>query len=183
LSYFQKKRIKNQLRAIAEKSRYLTVDQVAHRIIENDPTLLLVDIRDARQFKKNALQGAINIHPDSLLSFSSIELFNQPGRDKVLYVESDLTNEVINVIDSRYSSARIYIMKGGLNEWTNTILKEQTTSAIASSSEIDLINFRSAARQYFTGDSKNANISVAPKSNEKVTFTRKTPAASSGGGC
>ncbi len=169
--------------AIAERSRFLTVDQVAHRIIENDPTLQLIDLRDAVQFRKFALQGAMNIHPDSLLSLSSTELFNQPGKDKVLYANDDLTSEQIGLIFSRFSSARMYMMKGGLNEWTNTILREQTPSATASSSELDLINFRNAARQYFTGESNITNVSVAPKTSEKITITRKAPAASSGGGC
>jgi len=53
------------LSAIAEKSRYLTVDQVTHRIIENDPTLLLIDLRTADQFKTFALPGSLNITTDS----------------------------------------------------------------------------------------------------------------------
>ncbi|MEI7829408.1 MAG: rhodanese-like domain-containing protein [Prolixibacteraceae bacterium] len=174
---------KKPISAIAEKSRYLTVDQIAHRIIENDPTLLLVDLRDAGQFKKFALTGAINIHPDSLVCLSSVEIFSQQGKDKVLYANEDITRDMIQLIDVRFPSSRIYMMKGGFNEWTNTILKEQTASATASSSEIDLINFRTAARQYFTGESKNTSVSVVPKTSEKITITRKAPAASSGGGC
>ena len=53
------------LSAIAEKSRYLSADQVTHRIIENDPSLLLIDLRPADQFKAFALPGAVNIQPDS----------------------------------------------------------------------------------------------------------------------
>jgi hypothetical protein len=174
---------KKPLSAIAEKSIYLTVDQIAHRIIENDPTLLLVDLRDAGQFKKFALPGAINIQADSLMCLSSVEIFSQPGKDKVLYANEDLTQEKIQLISAQFSSSRMYMMKGGLNEWTSTILKEQTASVTASSTEIDLINFRTAARQYFTGESKNTSVSVVPKTSEKITFTRKAPAASSGGGC
>lgn len=174
---------RNMLSAIAEKSRYLTVDQVAHRIIENDPTLLLIDLRDAGQFKKIALPGAINIHPDSLLSKSSIELFRQGGKDKVLYANADLIAEKAWLICSRYSVDRMYIMKGGMNEWFNTIIKEQTAPATASSSELDLISFRNAARQYFTGESNITRVTVAPKTSEKITITRKAPAATSGGGC
>lgn len=174
---------RNLLSAIAEKSRYLTVDQVTHRIIENDPTLLLIDLRDAGQFKKFALQGAINVHPDSLLSKSSIELFSQEGKDKVLYANADLIAEKAWLICSRYSLARMYIMKGGLNEWFNTIIKEQNASITASSSELDLISFRNAARLYFTGQGNKTGTTVTPKTSEKISITRKAPAASSGGGC
>lgn len=171
------------LSAIVEKSRYLSVDQVTHRIIESDPTLMLIDLRPADQFKTFALTGAINIQPDSLLSKSSFELLQQVGKDKVLYSNSDLLSEKAWMICSRYSVSRIYIMKGGLNEWFNTIIKEQSASGTPSSAELDLLSFRNAARQFFTGA---GNVSVVPDAtnkSEKIKVVRKAPAAKSDGGC
>lgn len=170
------------LSSITEESRYLSVDQVTHRIIENDPSLMLIDLRPADQFKVFALPGATNIQPDSLLTKSNIELFNQPGKDKVLYTNSDLISEKAWLLCTRYSLSRVYIMKGGLNEWFNTIIKEQTASSTASSTDLDLINFRNAARQYFTG-SGNKKVAPATSSGEPVKVFRKAPAAASGGGC
>ena len=170
------------LSSIAEKSRYLSVDQVTHRIIENDPSLMLIDLRPADQFKAFALPGAVNIQPDSLLSKSNIELFQQPGKDKVLYTNADLISEKAWLLCTRYSLSRVYVMKGGMNEWFNTIIKEQTASSTASSSDLDLINFRNAARQYFTG-SGIKTVTPAISSGEPVKITRKAPAAATGGGC
>src|SRR5512133_241920 len=121
------------LSAIAEKSRFLSVDLVTHRIIENDPTLLLIDLRPANEFKAFALPGAINILPDSLLSASTRELLNQPGKDKILYSNSDLMPEKAWLLGTRYSITRLYILKGGLNEWYNTIIKTGDVSPTASS--------------------------------------------------
>ncbi|HEY3370636.1 MAG TPA: rhodanese-like domain-containing protein, partial [Prolixibacteraceae bacterium] len=81
------------LASLTEKSRFLSVDLITQRIIENDPTLMLIDLRPADQFKAFALPGAINIQPDSLLSVTSKELLNQPGKDKILYANSDLPAE------------------------------------------------------------------------------------------
>ena len=53
------------LDGVVERSRFLSVDQVTHRIIENDPTLMLIDLRPTDQFKAFALPGAINLQPDS----------------------------------------------------------------------------------------------------------------------
>lgn len=171
------------LSMIAEKSRYLTADQVTHRIIENDPTLLLIDLRPADQYKKFALPGSINLEPDSLLSTTTIELFSQPGKDKVLYSNAGLISEKAWLLCSRFAINRMYVMQGGMNEWYNTFIKEQVPSATASTADLDLINFRNAARQYFTGE---GSVSVAPANSkpvEKVQVIRKAPAASSGGGC
>jgi rhodanese-related sulfurtransferase len=170
------------LSAIAEKSRYLSADQVTHRIIENDPSLLLIDLRPADQFKAFTLPGAVNIQPDSLFSNSTLELFNQPGKDKILLANGDLISEKAWLLLTRYAISRVYIMQGGMNEWFNTIIKEQSASATASSTDLDLINFRNAARQYFTGSGVKAE---APKvtAGGKIKVLRKAPAAASGGGC
>jgi rhodanese-related sulfurtransferase len=174
---------KIQLSSITDKSRYLTVDQVTHRIIENDPTLLLIDLRPAEQFRKFALPGSINLHPDSLLSKSTIDLFMQPGKDKILYADADPISEKAWLLFSQDPIKRTYVMKGGMKEWQNTILKEQTPSATASTTELDLISFRNAARQYFTGEGSAQVTPAASRPVEKVQVVRKAPAASSGGGC
>jgi len=171
------------LSAIAEKSRYLTVDQVTHRIIENDPTLLLIDLRAADQFKTFALPGSLNITTDSLLSQANIELFSQPGKDKVLYANSDLTSEKAWLLCTRFSLSRIYIMKGGMNEWFNTIVKEKVVSGTPSSADLDLLSFRKAARQFFIGSGETVNATVNPIISEKIQVIRKEPKAASGGGC
>jgi len=171
------------LSAIAEKSRYLTVDQVTHRIIENDPTLLLIDLRTADQYKTFALPGSLNITTDSLLSQANLELFSQPGKDKVLYANADLTSEKAWLLCTRFSLNRIYIMKGGMNEWYNTIVKEKSVTGTPSSADLDLLSFRKAARQFFIGSGETVNASVNPTINEKIQVIRKEPKAASGGGC
>ena len=171
------------LSAVVEKSRYLTVDQVTHRIIENDPTLMLIDLRSADQFKTFALPGSFNLHPDSLLSSTNLELFNQPGKDKVLYANSDLISEKAWLLCMRYSVDRIYIMKGGMNEWFNTIIKGKAISDTPSSTELDLLSFRNAARQFFIGSGEASNAKVAPTVKEKIQVFRAAPKATSGGGC
>lgn len=170
------------LQSVAGKARYLTADQVTHRIIENDPTLLLIDLRSAEQFKVFALPGAIHIPLDSLLSQSSMELFNQPGKDKVFYSGADLIAEKAWLLGTRYSMKRIYVLQGGLQEWYETIIKPANVSPTASNADLDLISFRNAARQYFTGSGVAAKVTPTVSS-EKVQVTRKAPAARSGGGC
>jgi rhodanese-related sulfurtransferase len=172
------------LTALAEKSRFLTTDLVSKRIIENDPTLLLIDLRPVDQFKAFALPGAINIQPESILSDSNSELLKQPGKDIVLYSNSDLTSEKAWLICARYVNySRLYIMKGGLNEWYNTIVMGTDAAATASSAEFDLVNFRKAARQYFTGAGQTTEKSATEKTPVKITVVRKAPKSTSGGGC
>ena len=171
------------LSAISEKSRYITVDLVTERIIGNDPTLQLIDLRPAEQFKLFALPGAVNIQPDSLLCASTLELLNQPAKDKVLYANSDLITEKAWLIITRHSISQIYIMKGGMNEWFNTIIKEMPVNGAASSTDLDLMSFRNAARQFFVGSGVTTKDPAPEKKRENIQVIRKTPAKASGGGC
>lgn len=172
------------LSAVAERSRYLSADQVTHRIIENDPTLLLIDLRPADQYKTFALPGAVNLQPDALLGPSGLDLLNEPGKDKVLYSNSDLLAEKSWLVCTRYAAGRVYILKGGLNEWFNTIIKVKELTGTPSSTDLELAGFRNAARQFFTGAGQTAPAQpTAAKPAEKAEVTRKAPKASSGGGC
>lgn len=172
------------LSALAGKSRFLTTDLVSKRIIENDPTLLLIDLRPADQFKAFALPGAINIQPESILSDSNSELLKQLGKDIVLYSNSDLISEKAWLLCARYVNySRLYIMKGGLNEWYNTIVMGTNVASTASSAEFDLVNFRKAARQYFTGAGQTTEKTATGKTPVKITVVRKAPKSTSGGGC
>ena len=174
---------KLMLSSANEKSRYLSVDQITHRIIENDPSLLLIDLRPASQFKIFALPGSINVISDSILSASNFDIFSQPGKDKVFYANSDLTAEMAWMICNRFSLKRMYVMKGGLNEWFNTIIEIGKPSVTASSTDLELLSFRNAARQYFTGTGQTIPVPAAGNPGEKVTVTRKASGAKSGGGC
>jgi len=174
---------KTLLSAIAEKSHYLSVDQVTHRIIENDPTLMLIDLRPADQFKAFALPGAINFQPDSLLSASTLALLNEPGKDKILYANSDQLAEKAWAIGTRYAVNRLYVMKGGMNEWFNTIIKPSEVSETGSSADHDLASFRTAARLYFTGAGQEAAKTAPVQKRENIQVVRKAPEAKSGGGC
>lgn len=171
------------LAAVVEKSRYLTADQITHRIIENDPTLMLIDLRSADQFKIFSLPGSLNILPDSLLTIANMELFNQPGKDKVLYGNADLTAEKAWLLCSRYALSRVYVMKGGMNEWFNTFVTEKPLTGTPSTSDLDLISFRKAARQFLTGSGETGNATPTAPNREKAQVIRKAPKAAAGGGC
>jgi rhodanese-related sulfurtransferase len=173
--------------SVTDQARFLSTDIVTERIIGGDPTLQLIDVRPAGQFRKFALPGAVNILLDSLLSPNYSEILHQPGKDHVFYSNADIEADQAWQLCSRISVARIFVMKGGLNFWFSTIVKGTQPEQTAPSQDLDLYSFRQSSRQYFTGGSSTGAGQSDKKTDkempEKVKVIKKVPAAASGGGC
>lgn len=172
------------LLSINDEARFLTTDGITKRLIEADPTLQLIDVRKPEEFRVFALQGAINIPLDSLLSDSWKDILTQPAKDKVFYSNGDIDAEKAWMICKRDKIERIFVMQGGLNEWFETIINAKEPNATASTEAFDLYKFRMAAKQFFTGagtpvlPAADAQKKEAPKG---INVQKK--AHSTGGGC
>lgn len=170
------------LAAIDDQSRFLTTDDITDRLVKQDPALMLIDVRSASQFKTFAIPGAINIPLDSLLSASAQDKMSQKGMDKVFYSSADVTSDQAWIMCKRIGMLQIYVMQGGLNKWFNTIVKAEKPFETAPAQDMDLYQFRMAARQHFFGSPEMAVTPVAAVK-KKVTVNKKAPEAASGGGC
>ena len=170
------------LAAINDPSRFLTTDDITDRLVKKDPALMLIDVRTAAQFNAFAIPGAINIPIDSLLSASAQEQMSQKGIDKVFYSSSDVTSDQAWIICKRQEMERIYVLRGGVNEWFNTIVKAVKPPETASVKAIELYQFRIAACQHFFSNPEMAVTSVTAEK-KKVTVVKKPARAASGGGC
>lgn len=181
------------LSAIDDPSRFLSPDFMADRIIKKDPSYLIIDVRVASQFKVYSLPGAVNVPIDSLLSAQSLSLLKQEGMNKVFCSNDDVLSDQAWQICKRMNISDIFVVKGGINEWFNTIMKDNPPSATEDSKAHDLYLFRKAARQYFMED-EGQNMGVAAsggalrnnessKKKEDIKVEKKSPQKSSGGGC
>lgn len=176
---------KELLLSINEQARFVSTDQVTERIIERDPSLQLIDVRPANEFAVYALPGAINIPLDSIASPGSRELLSSGSRDKVFYSNGDIESDLVWQICARNKYQRVFVMKGGLNYWYETIVKGVEPSTTASSDALELYKFRVAARQFFLG-SKTEDQNLDQKnavSKTKTIKLEKKPQAGTGGGC
>lgn len=170
------------LAAIDDPSRFLSTDDITDRLVKKDPALLLIDVRPEAQFKVFAIPGAVNVPVDSLLSASAWELINQKAKDKVFYSNSGVTSEQAWILCKRMGMERIYVMQGGINSWFSTIVKAESPAITASVNDLELYQFRMAARQHFFGNPET-KTNTAVKVKKAVKVTQKPASESSGGGC
>ncbi|MEI6061990.1 MAG: rhodanese-like domain-containing protein [Bacteroidota bacterium] len=170
------------LSAIDDPSRFLSTDDITDRLVKKDPALLLIDLRPEAEFHVFAIPGAINIPLDSLLTATSMETLGQKEMDKVFCSGAGVSSDQAWILCKRLGMQRIYVMKGGVNTWFNTIVKAGMPAETAPSEAMQLYRFRMAACQHFFGNPESG--APATQSEKKtVTVVKKASGAKSGGGC
>lgn len=164
---------------ILQPSRFVTTDQVAKRIIEKDPSLLLIDIRPVSEYNKFSLPNAVNVPFDSIETTNGQQYFGNPGTKVVLFGNDGILANRVWILLRRLDMKNNYVMRGGLNRWVETIIQPKRPKQTDPETSFEQYNFRRAARIYFTG----AKVVTGNMKKEKVVFKKRKRAAVAAGGC
>lgn len=171
---------------INNPSRFISTDIIAKKIIDGDPALQLIDVRSSDQYKAYSLPGALNLPLKELMDSSGnisdewIDYLEVDGMSTIFFSNGDICADQVWILCTRLGLKNMYVMKGGLNMWVETILKPQRPAESASSDEFALFDFRKGASQYFRGGSLVIESEVAA---EPVLQVRKKKKTVVEGGC
>jgi len=165
---------------IAQSDKYMTTDELARRLMSDDPTLTLVDLRTSTEFNKYSLDGAVNIPLVELLDDKYVDVINQDVQTVVFYANSSDLSAKAWMLTKRLGYTNNYILRGGLNHWVETILRPREPKETAVRSEFELYSFRKAASAYFGGGSATGESTVAKPKAAPIKRKKKEAA---GGGC
>jgi len=168
------------LNELNENTRYVSTDELAKRIIESDPSVQLIDVRDAKDALAFMLPGAINIPLKDLLKDESQAVFTRDGKDFIFYSNGDILANQAWILSRRLGLNRLYILKGGLNYRVETILQPKPPAATEPQEAIDLYQARLGASQFFTGTTIEVKT---PEPLGNIDLTRKTKKKKVEGGC
>ncbi|MEI7596211.1 MAG: rhodanese-like domain-containing protein [Bacteroidota bacterium] len=178
---------KQLITELKEKSFYISSDDVAKMIIEKDPTLKLVDVRDAAEFQKFSLENATNISISEITSDEQAEFMNQDKNMIVLFSNGNTEAVEAWMLCRQKGYENIYVLQGGMNNWYETILNPIKPSTNATDDELAKYDFRRAASTALgggTSDSTQTTAIPAPATSSPKPAacpTKKKKGAS--GGC
>lgn len=137
------------LKEIISPARYMSTDNLADKLINQDPSILLIDVRDKKSFEAYSLPNAINVPLDSLLTISNERFLNQAQYEVVFYSNDDVKADQAWQICKRLAYKNLHVLKGGLNEWFATIINPSLPTEEMSEIEFKKYNFRRSASVYF----------------------------------
>lgn len=135
---------------VLNKNSYFTVDQVAGFVVSEDSSVQIIDLRTPEEFMSVSIPGSINIPYNEFLNKDGSGYLNNPDIRTILYSNGDFKSNFALVIAKGLKHKNIYVMKGGMNEWFNTIINSRFTGERISARENALFETRSRAGKLFT---------------------------------
>ena len=163
--------------------RYISTDELADKIIKQDPSFIIIDVRDSISFKKNSLPNAINIPLKKLLEESSSAYLDQDQFDVVLYSNTNLYADQAWMLCNRLEYKNLRVLKGGINEWFHTIINPPKPSEGMPVTAFKQYSFRKAASMYFgvayPESMKQSTVKKGPK--KTISFKKKKKRKAEGG--
>ena len=167
--------------------RYITTDQLADRIINKDPSLLLIDVRDPESFKSYSLPNAFNIPLPKLLDEESEGYINQDAYDIILFSNDNVYSDQAWILCKRLKYKNLHVLKGGINNWYNTIINPPKPIENMPTLDFELYSTRKAASMYFgvayPEQAKRKSIEVKNSGPKQVVPVRKKKKMQAEGGC
>jgi rhodanese-related sulfurtransferase len=188
----QKNEVADMFKKVSMDKRFVTSDWLAKKIIDDDPSIQVIDVRSLYEFEEYAIPSSINIPLETILNDDVAPLFKDQNLKTVLYSNGDIYADQAWVLLNMGNNSNLFILKGGLNEWFRTIMLPQPPQIDATESEFNTYSFRKGASLYFGGSVQEVPVAVeldmeskpvqqvAPKKKVEVKKKEKKPAE---GGC
>jgi rhodanese-related sulfurtransferase len=146
---FQLKSNELLAKSVSEDS-YFSVDQVARFVNNEDSTILIIDLRSPEQFKACNIPGSINIPFSDILNPLWEQTLNQKNVRIIFYGNGDQTANYAWTIATGMGYPNNYVMKGGLNEWFESVMLSQFSGEKITPAENARFETRLNARKIFT---------------------------------
>jgi rhodanese-related sulfurtransferase len=143
-------RPKNLLSELLDNSTYFSVDQVARFVVEEDSTVQIIDLRTPEEFREANVPGSINIPYKTLIDRNPASILNNGKTRNIFYSNGDFDSNYALAISRGLNIKNTYVMKGGLNEWYNTIINSSFTGEKITARENSLFETRTRAKKMFS---------------------------------
>lgn len=140
---------KKLLSEVLDNSTYFTVDQVAKFMVSEDSSVQIIDLRTPEEFRTLNIPGSINVPYSKLLDNDPGSFLNNGKARNIFYSNGDFESNYAIAIERGLNFNNTYVMKGGLNEWFNTVMNSNFTGERISARENALFETRTRARKMF----------------------------------
>ncbi len=127
------------------KTKIMTVDELAFRIIDNDKSIQIFDFRAKKDFDSLNLPNSKNFTFENLFEKNADNLLSLKNKKNVFVADDELTEKRAAYISAKLGFSDIYILKGGFEQFKNDILFFKDPGSASNQREKDTYRFRTEA--------------------------------------
>lgn len=169
---------------IISQERYISTDEISEKIISQDPSFILVDVRSKEAYDNYTLPNAINIPLKKMLDEEFESYLNQDQFDVVFFSNDHFYADQAWALCNRLEYTNLHVLKGGLNEWFTTIINPEMPNENMPKSTFELYATRKAASMFFgVAYPDQAKTTSVRKIVPKKIITVKKKKRTAEGGC
>jgi rhodanese-related sulfurtransferase len=133
------------LEEVKSGTQYMQPTEVADMLISKDPTLQLIDVRNADEFEKFSLPNSINIPLVDILNPEWEYYINQDVKLNVFYSNSSNDANQAWMLTRQLGYKNNYVLQGGVNYWAETIMNPESPATTSPNEEIAKYNLQKGA--------------------------------------
>lgn len=123
----------------------ITPDELAFRIVDQDPALLLVDVRSAPAYDQWSLPGAVSVVPPELFGRGVPAGLAHRHRRKVFFAEDERQADEAATLARLLGYENVAVLEGGLAAFRASILEVSRAPATGDAGDPAVRAFREAA--------------------------------------
>ncbi len=169
------------LEEVKSGTQFIQPLEVADMIISKDPSLRLIDVRNAAEFEKFSLPNAVNIPLVDLLNPEWEEYINQDVKLNVFYSNSSNDANQAWMLTRQLGYKNNYVLQGGLNYWAVTIMNPEAPSATSPNEEIAKYNLQKGAGMALGGSLETSQPAPAVSGPQPIIQKREKKKKVQGG--
>ena len=129
--------------------RYISPDELAHKIVSGDPSILLIDVRDPERYDRYSIPGAVNIPLREILDEGNESYLNQEAYEVILCSDDNFYADQAWILCNRLGYKNMRVLEGGMNSWFSSIINPPVPDEKMPSTAHELYSFRKSASMHF----------------------------------
>jgi rhodanese-related sulfurtransferase len=137
--------VRNESYSKAHPVKAMSVDEFTFRVLDRDPRLVVIDLRNAEEYKKQAMPGSVNTTIEALFGKEVVPLLGVRHRDHV-FIDEDGTLAAVGArLADRLGYTNNVYLDGGVRNLQSTILAFQPPAEPVPGGMKDTYAFRNKA--------------------------------------
>ena len=161
--------------------QFISTDEIADMLVNKDPLLQLIDVRDPQQYEKFSLPNALNIPLGNILADDWADYLDQDIKINVFYSNGTQDATEAWMITRQLGYENNYVLQGGLNYWAETIMNPTAPKSTSPNEEFALYDFRKGASMALGGG--DLATTTSSSSSPKPTIKARPKKKRAAGGC